>query len=175
MILRCWERMKQIAVAYCDVLGQNGEGGPLVQRTFLAALAKRVDDVLSCPQVITSDTQSPKCKPYLSELFFYLDTRQFPSAISRQGDTTKGSYAQDTRVQRVLFACFLCWYGIPRPRLVATALQQLAQELPGFQSITLSDLHSALPLLALVLPGTPMPALLHINECLPFLSLSKVK
>jgi hypothetical protein len=153
--------VQQLAMAYSDVAGRDA-GGSLVQRTFLAALAKRVDDVLSNPHILTSDIHNSKSKTHTSELISYLDTWQWPF-----------NSAEDKRIQRLLFACYLCWYGIPRPQLVTSALQHLAHELPGFPAFSASDVHSTLPLLALVLPGTPMPALLQINDCLPFLSLTK--
>lgn len=167
----------KIAVAYCDIIDQSAEGKPLVQRTFLTGLAKRVDEILNSSSLFTvSEAQNPELKPFFPELFSYLDSRQFPLKQARQADYgLKRTSALDTRVCCILFSCFLCWYGIPQPRCITSALQQLVQEVPGFQSIMRSDLYSALPVLALALPSTPLPALLRISECLPFLSLAKFR
>jgi anaphase-promoting complex subunit 1 len=165
----------KVAVAYCDVFGQN-EGGPLVQRTFVAALAKSVDNLLSRHTIFTSHIQSPILKPYISELFSYLDNQQFPSIHAHQFNVDpKRTLLQEMRVRRILFSCFLCWYEIPQPQLVTAALQQMEKVLPEFQSTTKAESQTVLPLLALVLPGMPLPALLHINDCLPLLTLKKSK
>jgi anaphase-promoting complex subunit 1 len=166
----------KIAVAYCDIIDQSAEGKPLVQRTFLTGLAKRVDDILNSPSLFSSEAQNPELKPFFSELFVYLDSRQFPLKQARQSDYgLKWTSALDTRARCILFSCFLCWYGIPQPRRITSALQQLVHEVPGFQNIIRSDLHSALPVLALALPSTPLPALLRISECLPALSLAQFR
>jgi anaphase-promoting complex subunit 1 len=158
----------KVAVAYCDLSGQKGEGGgPLVQRTFVAALAKRVDDVLSSPVILTSEVQAPESMPYNPELCSYLKNHEFPSFQSHQLELgSKRTMPQGLQVRCILFSCFLCWCGIPQPRLLTAALQHLAIALPGLQNMAQMDSHASLPSLALVLPGTPLPGLLHINRCL---------
>ena len=158
----------KVAVAYCDLSGQKGEGGgPLVQRTFVAALAKRVDDVLSSPVILTSEVQAPESMPYNPELCSYLENHEFPSFQSHQLELeSKRIMPQGVQVRCILFSCFLCWCGIPQPWLLTAALQHLAKALPGLQNMAQTDSHASLPSLALVLPGTPLPGLLHINRCL---------
>lgn len=163
-------------MAYCDNIDQSAEGKPLVQRTFLSGLAKRVDDVLNSPLRSSSEAQDAEMKPYFSELFSYLDTWQFPlKQITQTEHGVKKTSGLGTRVCSIMFSCFLCWYGIPQPQRVASVLQQLVLEVPGFLNTRQSDLHSALPMLGLALPSTPLPALLRISECLPFLSLAKFR
>lgn len=166
----------KVAMAYCDNIDQSAEGKPLVQRTFLSGLAKRVDDVLNSPLRSSSEAQDAEMKPYFSELFSYLDTWQFPlKQITQTEHGVKKTSGLGTRVCSIMFSCFLCWYGIPQPQRVASVLQQLVLEVPGFLNTRQSDLHSALPMLGLALPSTPLPALLRISECLPFLSLAKFR
>ncbi|CAM6122933.1 unnamed protein product [Calypogeia fissa] len=155
----------KVALTYCEAVseGAGSRGEPLVQRNLLAALAKRVDDVLSFAKFFgTGASESPQA--FLPCLVKYFSAAQWPS------ESLTDSRGQDVLIFKMLLACYLCWYDIPSSRVVQAAVRQLHQILPDIGNYTSSNSSYLLPLLSMVLPGTPTPGLLRINPCLPFLT-----
>ncbi|CAM6126514.1 unnamed protein product [Calypogeia fissa] len=104
----------KVALTYCEAVsedeGAGSRGEPLVQRNLLAALAKRVDDVLSFATFFgTGASESPQA--FLPCLVKYFSAAQWPS------ESLTDSRGQDVLIFKMLLACYLCWYDIPSSRV----------------------------------------------------------
>ncbi|KAL3687507.1 hypothetical protein R1sor_013816 [Riccia sorocarpa] len=160
----------KVALSYCEALKED-EGSspgqePIIQHNFLAALAKKVDDVLSFSAFLGVDTAQAS-EILVPDLVKYFNLAQWPTeAIANP----KGRVGQDVLMYKTLFASYLCWYDIPSTRVVQLAVQQLQKILPSFRTHISSNSESLLPVLACVLPGIPSHGLLRISPCLQYLN-----
>ncbi|BBN07484.1 anaphase-promoting complex subunit 1 [Marchantia polymorpha subsp. ruderalis] len=158
----------KVALSYCEVIKEDEEssGEPLVQHNFLAALAKKVEDVLSFSKFFGTDaTESSKI--LAPDLVKYFNTAQWPAEVNVG---SKGRAGSDALMYKTLLACYLSWYDIPTTRAVQSAALKLRKILPSLRTYASSNSEYLLPILACVLPGTPSHGLLRINPCLPFLN-----
>ncbi|EFJ11009.1 hypothetical protein SELMODRAFT_126964 [Selaginella moellendorffii] len=145
----------QVSLAYCGAAGHDPalQGPSLIQRTFLVSLAKRMDDILThwkCRRFEDREQLGPP-----PELVSYLSSHTWPRESASSED-----------IQRLMFACYVSWEGVPQPALVTKALLEIQQSIPDWSK---QDRNSLLPMLASLLPGTPPRTLLQITYCLPLL------
>ncbi|XP_024523349.1 anaphase-promoting complex subunit 1 isoform X2 [Selaginella moellendorffii] len=145
----------KVSLAYCGAAGHDPalQGPSLIQRTFLVSLAKRMDDILThwkCRRFEDREQLGPP-----PELISYLSSHTWPRESGSSED-----------IQRLMFACYVSWEGVPQPALVTKALLEIQQSIPDWSK---QDRNSLLPMLASLLPGTPPRTLLQITYCLPLL------
>ncbi|KAL2629518.1 hypothetical protein R1flu_014204 [Riccia fluitans] len=160
----------KVALSYCEAVkedeGSYGEQEPIVQHNFLAALAKKVEDVLSFSVFFGTDA-AESAKILVPDLVKYFSSAQWPIEAK---ESSNGRIGQDVLMFKTLFACYLCWYDIPSTRVVQLSVQQLQKILPSFRTYSSSNSDYLLPFLACVLPGTPSHGLLRISPCLQYLN-----
>lgn len=148
-------------------MGQAGispfKGESIIQLTFLAALAKRVDEALS---LVHSKVGDDAGRSEAMDLARYIKSREWP------GDAPTAIESWESRkqvvVRRIMFSCYLCWYDVPQPGIVQAAIHQVSRFPEEFRR-SLMESNAVLPVLASFMAGTPSPALLRIHRCLPFL------
>ncbi|KAJ7525602.1 hypothetical protein O6H91_17G058400 [Diphasiastrum complanatum] len=162
----------KIALAYSDYFSSNSETSScrvsLVQRTFLAALAKRVDDIFVNWKKFQHPPENSSATA-LSGLVHYLNSYIWPLKEDFSGSVSERMLANDALLERAIFGCYLCWYRIPKPSAIYLAVRQLQEYFPeSISSLEVSNM--LLPTLALLLPGTPTQALSHLSQCIPFLT-----
>lgn len=142
----------QVAVAYSGALVSGklqNASGELIQSSFLAALAKRVEDILNYCHWLRMDGDNR----YI-DLVDYLLNGKWPSLVeSNQNRFQPG----------MILAIYLRWYDMPPPPVVNLAMKRLTESLP--RSLASSKDHPRMPFLASMLPGTNVRALAHIDEC----------
>lgn len=145
----------KVALAYSEAVGSKVlllQGGPLLQQTFLAALAKQIDDMLNVKFLPSSVLTQKKSSSLVNDLMIYLKSFQNGHQWRAVQDPSLLTY-------------YLRWYDIPSPALINNAFEQLSSCLPSLHSM-MTESSSSLPLLALVLPGTATRALIQINQLL---------
>ncbi|KAJ1262414.1 hypothetical protein BS78_09G105800 [Paspalum vaginatum] len=119
----------KVALAYNEALvdGRITSGG-IIQSTFLESLMKRVRDIFA---------ELPNLKKNLHR---YLTTGTWPDA---QNDA-------------VILSCYLQWYSIPPPHVVASAVEKVRPRVPAGVSM--------IPLLRVLLPTTHLVGLMEIEK-----------
>ncbi|WVZ98102.1 hypothetical protein U9M48_043581 [Paspalum notatum var. saurae] len=119
----------KVAFAYNEALvdGRITSGG-IIQSTFLESLMKRVRDIF---------VELPNLKDNLHR---YLTTGTWPDA---QNDA-------------VILSCYLQWYSIPPPHVVASAVEKIRPRVPAGVSM--------IPLLRVLLPTTHLVGLMEIEK-----------
>jgi hypothetical protein len=143
----------QVAVAYSGALVDGklrNVSGELIQSTFLAALAKRVEDILNYWQHRRTDGAN-----HYNDLVNYLTNgKRPPPAELYQSDLLPSMFV----------SFYLRWYDMPPASVVNSAMQRLE----SFPRAFVSSKHNPrMPLLALMLPGTHSRALALIDESYP--------
>ncbi|MCO5580423.1 hypothetical protein L7F22_034289 [Adiantum nelumboides] len=144
----------KVALAYIEAVGTTSlqlHGGPLLQKTFLAALAIRIDDLLKVQLSGGSGLDLCPRSTLATDLLNYL--RSFQNGLQ-----------WTTLTNPTLLAFYLQWYNIPCPARVCEAFKQFATFLALCPVNT--DRSFSLPLLASVLPGTSAKGLVQINHLL---------
>lgn len=143
----------KVAVAYSGALVDGklqSVSGELIQSTFLAALAKRVEDILNYWQHRRMDGAN-----YCNDLVNYLTNGKWPpSAELYQSDL----------LANMFLSFYLRWYDMPPASVVNSAMKRLESFPRAFVSLKHNP---RMPLLALMLPGTHSRALALVDESYP--------
>lgn len=143
----------KVAVAYSGALVDGklqSVSGELIQSTFLAALAKRVEDILNYWQHRRMDGAN-----YCNDLVNYLTNgKRPPSAELYQSDL----------LANMFLSFYLRWYDMPPASVVNSAMKRLESFSRAFASLKHNP---RMPLLALMLPGTHSRALALVDESYP--------
>ncbi|KAH7290973.1 hypothetical protein KP509_30G071400 [Ceratopteris richardii] len=143
----------KISLAYTEAIGTHSlelQGEPILQRTFIAALAIQVDDLLK--------PQSPPDHGVIS------DASRHVTDLCNYFHSFQNDYSWICPTDPFTLAYYLQWYNVPCPSVISEGLQQLGSLFTLFSTKT--DPSPSMPLLALVLPGTKAKALVQINQLL---------
>ena len=126
----------QLALAYNDALvsGQlTSTSGGIVQSTFVESIKKRIEEILMSPYML---------KDHFHE---YLRLGKWPE------EQHSGS-----KMNAILLSWYLCWFGVPPPHIVRSALEKIRSKVPCSSSMA--------PLLHMLLPSTHTKAIAEIDK-----------
>eukprot|EP01018_Ginkgo_biloba_P012111 Gb_37425 [translate_table: standard] len=148
----------KVAVAYYGALVDGklqSARGELIQSTFLASIAKRVEDILCHWQHLPMKQHSP-----YSDLVDYLTNGKWPLEPPTEP-------VQRNLLPSIFLAYYLRWYDVPPAPVVNSAMQKVMECFPRSFVSAGHNPNPRIPLLGLMLPGTHVHALSQIDECYP--------
>lgn len=126
----------QLALAYNDALvsGQlTSTSGGIVQPTFVESIKKRIEEILTSPYM------------FKDHFHKYLSLGKWPE------EQHSGS-----KMNAILLSWYLCWFGVPPPHIVRSALVKIRSKVPCSSSLA--------PFLRMLLPSTHTKAITEIDQ-----------
>ncbi|KAH7677904.1 Anaphase-promoting complex subunit 1 protein [Dioscorea alata] len=126
----------KLALAYNDALvsGQlTSTSGGIVQPTFVESIKKRVEEILTSPYM------------FKDHFHKYLSLGKWPE------EQHSGS-----KMNAILLSWYLCWFGVPPPHIVRSALEKIRSKVPCPSSMA--------PFLRMLLPSTHTKAITEIDK-----------